>query len=301
MQLQTNVHSNRGWGRKTLRGTLVTVLVFMAGIAWNHIEAPRSLAYSAFRELSRFGIGLQTRGWESMKGSHFEIRYQPEDVDMASIVLNTAEEAVEPVNARLGYAPQGRMLVLVYPTREALGKSFGWAADQSAMGVYWAGTIRVLSPAAWIESGPQYQVAQEFRTTGPMVHEYTHLVVDYISRGNYPRWFTEGVAQYIERDFTGFMLSDQVIGSEEEWFSLNELDRNFDTPLGQPKAYRQSLAMIDYLGQEYGEDAFVRILHRLGQGVSFETAWKDETGVSLEQFEDSFGVWTQSQVACSTL
>ena len=128
--------------------------------------------------------------------------------------------AVEPVNKRLGFNPQGKSLVLIYPTREALGKSFGWAADQSAMGVYWAGVIRVLSPMAWVESAVTSEVEKEFRSSGPMVHEYTHLVVDYITRGNYTRWLTEGVAQYVERDITGFVLSEPLIRFEEEWFPL---------------------------------------------------------------------------------
>lgn len=301
MELQSQIYRNPGWRRKTLKGTLIAALVIMGGFLCNHVELPKSLAYTVFRGVNKYGIGLQTKGWKTLKGNHFEVRYQPDDKEVADIVLETAEMAVEPVNSRLGYAPRGKMLVLVYPTREALGKSFGWAADQSAMGVYWAGIIRVLSPRAWIESESPGIVAEEFQTSGPMVHEYTHLVVDYMAKGNYPRWFTEGIAQYIERDVTGFMLSDQTIVSGDTWYSLEDLDRSFDTPSGQGKAYRQSLAMMDYLSQAYGEKAFVGILRRLGQGASFNWAWKEETGVSLGQFEENFNYWTNTPAATERL
>lgn len=295
MQLQNNVHYQTGWGRKTAKGTFIAALVLVGGLVCSYSEAPKSAAYSIFREINKHSIAFQTRGWERVNGSHFEIRYRPEDAEIARLVLETAEMSVDPVNSRLGYVPQGKMLVLVYPTREALGKSFGWTADQSAMGVYWAGIIRILSPTAWIESAAATQLEEEFRSSGPMVHEYTHLVVDYVSRGNCPRWLTEGIAQHVERDVTGFILSDQMIRLEEQWFPLSEIDVQFDTPEGQSKAYRQSLAMIDYLTQEYGEEAYVGILHRLGRGSSLTAAWKAETGLSLEKFEQNFNYWTQAQ------
>jgi len=293
MQLQSHVvNCQQGWRRRTLKGTVIAALVLLGGIVLNYSEVPKSLAYTAFRGLNKYGIGFQTRGWQSIEGNHFEVRYHPEDASIASLVLETAEIAVEPVNQRLGYVPKGRMLVLVYPDRESLGESFGWSADQSAMGVYWAGIIRVLSPTAWIESAPAAEVAAEFQATGPMVHEYTHLVVDYITRGNYPRWFTEGVAQYVERDITGFSLSEPLVRSDEKWFSLRDLDDSFDNSLTQTKAYRQSLAMIDFLVQEHGQQAIVGILNRLGHGAKLNAAWKAETGISLEEFETGFNYWT---------
>ena len=47
---------------------------------------------------------------------------------------------------------------------------------------------------------------KDYFKEGPMVHEYTHLVVDELTGGNYSRWFTEGVAQYVEQQVTGYTL-----------------------------------------------------------------------------------------------
>ena len=296
MQLQRNEYPQGSWGRKTIKGTLIAALVLLGGIIWNYSEVPKSIAYTAFRSLYKYGIGFQTRDWERLTGEHFEVRYLPGDAGIAKMVLETAERFVEPVNSRLDYVPKGRMLVLLYPDRESLGESFGWSANQSAMGVYWAGVIRVLSPSAWIENAAAVELAEEFRSTGPMVHEYTHLAVDYIARGNYPRWLTEGVAQYVERDVTGFILWEPLVHHNEEWIPLEKLDSCFDNALSQSKAYRQSLAMLDCLVEKHGPDSFLRILRRLGQGANLNVAWKAETGKSLEEFQRDFLHWSSQQI-----
>ncbi len=305
MQLQNQANSGMGisprrgrtlrnWKGRTLRGVLIALLVMAGSFAWHYSEIPRSLVYSAFRSMNKYGVNLQTRNWNSLKGEHFEVRYRKEDADIAQIVLAAAEEAVAPVNSQLGYRPQGRMLVLVYPDRTSLGKSFGWTADQSAMGVYWAGVIRVLSPSVWITEVSLSEKAEVFSTAGPMVHEYTHLAVDYMTRGNYPRWFTEGVAQYVEREVTGFTLSEPPPGCDQAWFSVEALEVSFDSPATQSQAYYQSLTMVDFLTQEYGSEVVVGILNCLGKGIPLDSAWEAETGVTVETFEASFAERTLS-------
>lgn len=290
MQLQSHANwqknSRRNQRRRSLNGAVIAFLVMVSGLTWHCSEIPRSLAYSAFRGINKVGINLQTRGWNSIDGQQFQVRYRPEDADVAKIVLEAAEEAVTPVNSKLDYYPRGRMLVLVYPDRISLGRSFGWTADQSAMGVYWAGIIRVLSPSAWIQEASASEVAEEFRTTGPMVHEYVHLVVDYITRGNHPRWLTEGVAQHVERDITGYTLSEPFPSFDGAWLPFEELEISFDAPSTQPQAYCQSLAMVDFLTQEYGFESLLGILNRLGKGASLEAAWKAETGLTVNEFEE---------------
>lgn len=292
MQLQSHANSQkisrRGQRRRPLKGAVIAALLMVSGLTWHCSEIPRSLAYSAFRGINKMGINLQTRGWDSIVGQQFQIRYRPEDADVAKVVLEAAEEAVAPVNSKLDYYPHSRMLVLVYPDRISLGRSFGWTADQSAMGVYWAGIIRVLSPSAWIEEASASEMAEEFRTTGPMVHEYVHLVVDYITRGNHPRWLTEGVAQHVERDITGYTLSEPFPGFDQVWLPVEELEISFDSPVTQTQAYCQSLAMVDFLTQEYGFESLIGILNRLGKGVPLDLAWQAETDLTVKEFGEAF-------------
>jgi hypothetical protein len=209
--------------------------------------------------------------------------------------METAEEVFEPVNDALGYKLQEQVLMVLHPTKDSLNKSFGWDADENAMGVYWAGTIRILSPLAW--ASETESLATEFRDQGPIAHEYTHLVVDYMTKGNYTRWLTEGIAQYLEREITGFAFAAQNVEGKDRLYSFEQLTSEFDNLPDQSLAYYQSLAAIDYYVERYGFATLVSLLEDLGRGISLNQAFVDSTGQSIENFEVQ--VQDYLLVACS--
>ena len=102
------------------------------------------------------------------RGDKFEIRYQPQDAEIAELVLKTAEMSVEPVNTAWFIL---RVRPCINLLTGCLGKSFGWAADKECSGDYWAGVIR-FPLMAWVESAAAGEVEKEFRSSGPMVHDY---------------------------------------------------------------------------------------------------------------------------------
>ncbi|NLB18697.1 MAG: hypothetical protein GX825_08225, partial [Syntrophomonadaceae bacterium] len=174
-------------------------------------------------------------------------------------------------------------LLVLYPDSETLARSFGWDKDERAMGVYYGGTIRLLNPDEWITEGDKRRT---FINEGPMAHEFAHLLVDYVTRGNYPRWYTEGVAQYVEKQITGFEFSRPLQYNLQSagLYNFASLDKEFDQ-LDQTVAYWECLQAVELIVEEYGEDRIFEILRLLGQGNDMEQSFKNATGQSLEAFE----------------
>ncbi|MDT3700916.1 MAG: peptidase MA family metallohydrolase [Thermincola sp.] len=252
----------------------------------------KSYLYKIIREASRVQMMWQTRGWQEIRGNHFIIKYTPRDNNVAGLVLEIAENSYEPVSRKFGYAPTKQTIIVVYPTKESLNRSFGWDADESAMGVYWAGVIRVLSPNDWIEGEDPEAQARIFADEGPVVHEFTHLVVDYASGGNYTRWLTEGIAQYEEGKLTGYEMDRPVITAADQMYPLDRMDREFDNLPNQNMAYYESLQAVNYLVHHYGEKAIYDLLAQLGSGLTMDESFKNVFGISLVQFETNFKEWT---------
>jgi len=258
-------------------------------------ESARGNIYSVFREIARAQMLLRTHGWQQSEDEYLIIRYQG-DREAAELVQETTSLYYQRICDDFNFSPEQKIPIIVYSSREELNASFGWSASENAMGVYWGGVIRVLAPQVWINDSDPEGVRQIFQHSGPMVHEMTHLMLDYIARGNYPRWFTEGLAQYEEYQVTRFMFGQQ----EEIWdrglYPLKMMDRNFDSLPDQALAYRQSLAAVEYIVAAYGEDGLHRVINNLAQGRSFHDALLKALGTEPEQFESLWHTWLSREL-----
>ncbi|MHB1420316.1 MAG: peptidase MA family metallohydrolase [Bacillota bacterium] len=279
-------HRPRFWG--WLISNIMLALVFI-GITFSlkYPNAPKAIAYTFVREIAKTRMQISTSDWKSEESSRFILKYQPQDTAVAGIVIQAADKFYDPVSSLLGYYPSSKIALVLYPDRASLGKSFGWSSNQGAMGVYWAGVIRVLSPRDWVDSDNIEDMTTTFDSAGPMAHEYAHLVVDYITRGNYTRWFTEGVAQYVEREVTGFEFPAPDT-PDTFWYPLSKMDVGFDDLGDQALAYREALAMVDFMVQLKGFSTVKYMMRDLGQGQTLNQAMKKEFGLTLGQFEKAF-------------
>ncbi|MGQ9558475.1 MAG: peptidase MA family metallohydrolase [Desulfurispora sp.] len=247
----------------------------------------KNKAYAAYRLAARGQLLLETGRWPERQSEHFLLRYQPGDARYARLVLDTAEEFYRPVFQVYGVEPRQKVLLVLYPDARQLGAGFGWPSGTSAIGVYWAGAVRVLSPAAWLGEMSPEQAAGYFQQSGPLAHELTHYAVDWLTAGNCPRWLTEGLAQYEEWRLTGFEMPGDA-QEEPAALPLAELDGYFDTPRGESRAYRQSFLLVRYLMETRGREKMLQILRNLGSGQTIEGAMRQTLGISLPQLEQEW-------------
>jgi hypothetical protein len=260
---------------------LLCLAVILAMTLW--LRSPvRMYGFEMFRDCQRLIVRIQTANWPSVEDRHFIVKYQRGDESSARMVLTEAERVYQPLGSYFGYFPDQKVPILIYPDRVSLNRVFGWGKDESAMGVYWAGVIRVLSPRAWMGDTPVGQQRQILQAQGPVAHEYTHLLVDYKTGGNYTRWLTEGLAQYAEQSITGGNPPDQERLEVDE--PMNQLDKKFDDPVWQDYSYRVSLDMISYLISSYGSGRIPRLLNVLDRGEPMGKAFTQVYGSTLDQF-----------------
>lgn len=252
----------------------------------------RGIAYEMYREAARANMEFKTRNLPFIEGNHVRVKYRPDDSQYAGMVLEAAERFYGPVAAKYGLNTRQKITVMVYPTREDLNASFGWPANESAMGVYWVGVIRVLSPASWVEGNNLREMEDTFINVGPMAHELTHLAVDYSTRGNCPRWLTEGVAQLEEYRLTGFRFEDHSGPDGGDFYSLREMDSGFDDLPDQALAYRESLSVAEYIDAVYGGEKMLEILRLLGSGRGIGQSVKEALGVDMPSLEQNWRTWS---------
>lgn len=268
--------------------TVIIGLVFIVLFLLSMPLRPQMWIYPIVRQAVQIKVNYETRYMAVYETEHFRIKYTQADADTVDMIAEAAEAAYTPVIQELGYAPPGKTLLLVQPNKDELRQAFGWSGNESAMGVYWGGVIQLLSPHVWLRGGDS---VQEFIHSGPMVHEYTHLVFDHLTNGNYPRWFTEGLAQYVEYRVNHYEWQTATNKFDGKLYTMAELDGKFDDLPNQSLAYRQSLAAVRYIGQVHGEEALRDIINQLKAGKSMEKAIQKTLGLDYAAFEHSWQEW----------
>ena len=267
---------------------LAVLLLLAVATALLPLRPPRMWLYPLVRDAAHARMDWQTRHMAVFETEHFIIKYTAHDSANVAMIAQAAEAAYEPVRAVLGDVPAGKSLLLVYPDRTAMNKVFGWSGAQSAMGVYWGGVIQVLTPRSWLKAG---ESTPEFIKTGPMVHEFTHLAFDYMTNGNYSRWFTEGLAQYVEYKTNGYEWLTVTNRHPGRYYTQGELDGDFDSLADQSLAYRSALAAVRYIVAVRGETGLQDIIGRLRQGRSVPGAIEDVLGIDYGGYETAWRKW----------
>lgn len=268
--------------------SLIIIFVVFLSIA---VPALPHYVRASIHQLIHSGVrtylSYNTRQYQMAESEHFILKYSDSDQDIAVFTLDLAEQLYASVKQQLDYHKnENKILLVIYPDQASLNRSFGLPADKSAAGVYWAGSIRILSPHAWYPTKDAEEEVQElFSKNAPLSHELTHLFVDRLTKGNYTRWLTEGLAQYIEEKTVGFRLPEPLPEQRKALYPLTSLDRDFDQLEDEVLVYWQSLQTVEYLLEEYGMERMHVLLNVLEQGTKINKALLQVYGLTIEELE----------------
>jgi len=120
-------------------------------------------------------------------------------------------------------------------------------------------------------------------------HEFAHTVTLAFTRNRIPRWLTEGISVYEERQEDpswGFKMSPRIRKTvlSEELPDVREFDALFRQP-DMNFAYYYSSLIVEYMIEEYGFESLQKVLLQLRQGRSINDAMENVFG-DLDTFSE---------------
>ncbi|MCR2044816.1 peptidase MA family metallohydrolase [Anaerosalibacter massiliensis] len=233
--------------------------------------------YPSYKRIEKGRVLQRTNKYYTLNGTHFSIRYKEADKNIAFITLNKLERHYEEICNKLDYFPKEKIPVIIYNNGEEFLKTIRLKTNSLPLGVYYSGTINILSPYNWVED--KYDIEKVYEETGPHIHEFIHFIVDEKTNGNYPMWLTEGMALYMEREILGI---DWELGKEKsKSIGIEELNNDFDK-IEVDISYRKSLETVDSLIDKYGLDKINLLLDDLGKGNNINTSVKKALKVNFK-------------------
>jgi tetratricopeptide (TPR) repeat protein len=212
------------------------------------------------------------------KGSnHFTLRYEGSHAadDLGAQILGTLEDDYRDLQNELGSAPK-TIFVSLY-TDEAyfdVTQAPSWTAALND------GKIRV--PISGVQSMTP-GLARVLR------HELTHSFIRQIAHGRAPHWLNEGIAQ-IEEGRTTALFGSRLAAlySSGHQIPLSQLEGDFSGFSSDEAAvaYAEGLAAAEYIRNTWGMSDLARIVQRLGDGQSVESAMRSTIHAGYAQLED---------------
>lgn len=270
------------------------VLALLTIFAWRTWPQPRAAFYRLTQERWQAHTLSRLENYERAESDRFVLLFTEADRDLVPLLLETGGELYDVVARLLQFEPADRVPVVLHPNRPALRRAFGWQSGESALGVYWRGTIHLLSPRAWIQTDEPEEMYRAFRELNPIAHELTHYFLDRLTSGNYPRWFTEGLAQWVEHQATGYLWIEPSSTMDQPLYSLRQLQAEYDQLGNQALAYRQSYLLVDWMIARWGEEGMVQLIHRLGGGLPFDRAVQECYGKTLSEIYGDWQDWVEA-------
>lgn len=202
-------------------------------------------------------MGQETRG-------HFQLSFVDGDqlAGLATAVLETLEDAYVELGSDLNYYPDVRVPVLLYTRRDfsAVTSSPDWS------GAVYDGKIR-------LPLGGMQQMTDQLAAL--LYHEYTHVLVHFMTNRHAPVWLNEGLAELTGRRMHSPPLVHLLRAVETtRLINWDDLAGPFTALVDGkvPLAYEQSYSLVYFMVDSFGWHKMTELLERLGKRQEWRAA-----------------------------
>lgn len=224
--------------------------------------------------------------FETLETEHFRIRISKEEAPIyGQRAIDLLEPAYTYLQARYGVEIDQKVTVEIYPNPADFEvRTFGMPGNPGYLGVCFGPVFTINSPATSLANWEAV-----------MYHEFCHTITLTLTRNRMPRWLSEGISVYEERERNGAwgqMMTvdyrDRILGGRMQ--AISEMSAAFlqaETGEDTQFAYYQSYLVVDYLFQTYGIEAMRAVLLALADGETMNEAL-DKHVAPLDELDEKF-------------
>ncbi len=203
-------------------------------------------------------------------------------------VLGLLDEAYQALCPKYDVSLDGPVTVEIFPKQKDFAiRTFGLPGGDGFLGVCFGRVITANSPASQGNSPSNWQSV--------LWHEFCHVVTLEKTQNRMPRWLSEGISVYEERQrdsawgermtpqYREMLLSEALTPVSE----LSDAFLRPASPLHLQFAYYQASLVVEFLIQEHGFETLKRVLDDAAIGMPVNESLQRYTG-SLAEFEQAF-------------
>lgn len=220
---------------------------------------------------------------------HFEVKIETDEVaGLRPYVEPLLERSLQTISEKYGHSVQGPYIFEMYSDHDDFAVRTLGLPGLGALGATFGKVVAMDSPSA--------RPGGRFHWGATLWHEVAHVVTLSLSRQKVPRWLTEGISMWEERQSSpgwGDPLSIPFVRaySDGKLLSVPELNSGFERPRfpGQLEiSYYQAGWICEFIERNYGVDKLRAMLEAFGEGLTQEEVFQKVLGLSEEEFDRRF-------------
>ena len=238
--------------------------------------------------------------YETLETEHFLIRFDPEkDELLARYAADYLESVFPTLCDQFAFQPPDKSLFEFF-SRARNTNGHGWFSARM-IGLPYIGTVGACAGKMVAMASPN-DSKQKFNWANVLKHEFIHVINLQQTRYNLPHWFAEAIAVYNEGyprppEWDQLLLERVPKG---DVFDLNSINLGFIRPksgIDWQMAYCQAELYAEFLVEQFGDEAFAKLLAAYRENQTTKEALKSCFDVSQDEFERGYRDYLDRVVA----
>ncbi|MCA9175150.1 MAG: tetratricopeptide repeat protein [Planctomycetales bacterium] len=232
----------------------------------------------------------------TLEDEHFIVRMDAQEAAVyGKQVMELLTAARSALCEKYSHELRTPVIVEIFPRQADFAiRTFGLPGGEGFLGVCFGNVITANSPSSQGDTPANW--------ASVLWHEFCHVVTLQKTSNRMPRWLSEGISVYEERQRRagwGQTMTPQyrrmILGGELTPVSqLSDAFLRPESGLHLQFAYYESSLVVEYLAERHGLDALKRTLDELGQGMPINDSLARTAG-SIEALDREFAAYAKQR------
>lgn len=233
--------------------------------------------------------------YATLESEHFKVHMSERDsVILWPYLEPLLEESWDTLTDKYGFEPEGPILIEVFENTEDFAvRSVGLPDIGPLVGICFGKVITLISPdtltANWQEI---------------VWHEFMHVITLQMTGNRMPRWLSEGISVWEEREGRPYWGRDQGLdlvraAQEDKLLPVASLNSGFSGARNNADlsfAYFQSYLVVDYIEEAFGFAKLVELVDQYGLIKEDADRFREVFDMSVLEFDAGFRNWIEQRV-----
>ena len=234
--------------------------------------------------------------FQTLTSDHFHLRMDGREAQIyGQRAMRLLEQGRQKLCEKYGVSLDAPVTVEIFPQQKDFAvRTFGMPGGEGFLGVCFGNVVTVNSPASRGGNPTNWEAV--------LWHEFCHVVTLHKTRNKMPRWLSEGISVYEEREQQpswGQVMNPRyremvLAGAATPVSKLSSAFLHPPTPMHLQFAYYESSMVVQFVVERFGLAAVQAVLADLGEDVAINDALAKHSE-PIDKLDADFEQWLKGQ------